>query len=524
MDRLRILALLALVAVPYITALNHDFVYDDHGSIVENAYLQESGHIRDVLGLRTLTDLSVPDGRRPTVLLSYMADRSLWGLRPLGFHATSLLIHLCNTLLVLALARKFVAPGSKLLPFGTALLFGLHPVLIEAVQSPAFREDLLVTFFLLSYLLLATRRDTSAWFSAVPLILALLSKETAVIGPLLLFAIWFCLPALRPPTRRATGLAVYGIAAIFIFVGLWMASGPLQASGDIAYGTELRYPHNLLTLPYLWLKMLRIIIAPYPLVVDYVIRPVRSIVEPRFIAGALAVLASLTLFLALRRRQPLVALGLGWMMIAFVPASNMLPLYNPFAERYLYCVVPGFALAFASLLATPSSTRLRTILLACTATAYACLAILRLADWRTDLDLWSRAIQDQPYSARAFTWVGLEMKHQRDPRGAMLMFRAASALNPKDISPLINMAIIEGEDGRLAEAETLLREAVQRRPDKADAHWNLAVALQLQGKTNEAQAEITRTLEQDPRHPAALSVRSATKAIPHDTDKGMPLD
>ena len=507
MDRLRILALLTLVAAPYLMALNHDFVYDDHGSIVENTYLQEPDHVRDIIGLRTLTDPAVLDGRRPIVLLSYLADQALWGLRPLGFHATSLLIHLCNTLLVLALARRLSPPGKKFPPFSAALLFGLNPVLIEAVQSPAFREDLLVTFFLLSYLLLATRRDTSAWFSIVPLTLALLSKETAVIGPALLFAIWLCLPDLRPPQKRAAGLAVLSLAAALVFAGLWLSSGPLQATGDIAFGTELRYPHNLLTLPSLWLKTLRIIIAPHPLVVDYVIRPVHSALEPRFIAGTLTTLASLALFAALRRRQPLVALGLGWMMIAFVPVSNVIPLYNPFAERYLYCAVPGFALTFASLFAAVSNPRIRTILLACTSVAYACLTILRLADWQTDYTLWSRTMKDEPYSARAYTWVGLEMKHQRDARGAMIMFRAASALNPRDVSPLINMAVIEGERGRLPEAEALLREAVLRRPDKADAHWNLAVALQFQGKTNEAQAEIRRTLEQDPRHPGALSVQ-----------------
>ena len=510
MDRLRILALLILVAVPYLTALNHVFVYDDHGSIIENTRLQEPGLVRDIIGLHTLTDPAVPDGRRPVVLLSYLADRALWGLRPIGFHATSLLIHLCNTLLLLALARKLAPPERQPLAFSAALLFGLHPVLIEAVQSPAFREDLLVTFFLLSYLLLATRRDTSAWFSIVPLILALLSKETAVIGPILLFAIWLCMPHLRPPRRRGVGLTILSLAAAVIFAGVWLSSGPLQATGDIAFGTELRYPQNLLTLPYLWLKTLRVVIAPYPLIVDYVIRPVHSALAPRFVAGTLAVLASLALFFVLRRRQPLAALGLGWMMIAFVPVSNLIPLYNPFAERYLYCVVPGFALIFATLLATPASPRIRAILLACAAAAYACLAILRLADWQTDLALWSRTIRDEPYSARAYTWVGLEMKHQRDPRGAMMMFRAAAALNPKDVSPLINMAIIEGEQGRLAEAEALLREAVLRRPDKADAHWNLAVALQLQGKTNEAQEAIRHTLEQDPRHPGALSIPSIT--------------
>jgi len=516
MERLRIAALLILVAVPYLTALDHAFVYDDQGSILENTRLEQPGLARDILSLRTLTDTAVQDGRRPTVLLTYLFDRALWGLRPAGFHATSLLIHLLNTLLVLTLARKLAPQGTPTFPAAAAaLLFGLHPVLTEAVQSPAFREDLLAAFFVLSFLLLATRRDMVVWLSIPALLLGLLSKESAAAAPLLLFAAWLCVPAVRPPPRRAAALAACSLTAVLVFGGLWIASGPLQASGDTVYGTELRHPQNLLTLPYLWLKSLRVLIVPHPLIVDYVIRPVHSIADPRCLAGLAAIFLSVAAFFGLLRRHPLIAFGIGWMFAAFLPASNLIPLYNPFAERYLYGMAPGFALAFASIIAAMSAPRARIILLAAAVTAYACLATFRLAEWRDNLTLWTRTIQDEPYSARAYTWVGLEMKHQRDPRGAMMMFHAARSLNPHDISPLVNMAIIEGEQGRLPEAEALLREALALRPDKADVHWNLAVALELQGKTNEAREEVRQTLKHDPSHPGALSVQSMP---PHPLD------
>ena len=516
MEKLRIAALLILVAVPYLTALDHAFVYDDQGSILENAHLDEPGLTRDILSLRTLTDPAVQDGRRPTVLLTYLFDRALWGLRPAGFHATSLLIHLLNTILVLVLTRQ-LAPkeGPSILPTAAALLFGLHPVLTEAVQSPAFREDLLATFFVLSFVILTTRRDAGSWLSIPALILGLLSKESAAAAPLLLFAAWLCVPAIRPPPRRAAGLAACSLAAVLLFGGLWVVSGPLQASGDTVYGTELRHPQNLLTLPYLWLKSLRVLLVPHPLIVDYVIRPVHSITDPRCLAGFAAGLLSVAAFFLLLRRRPVVAFGIAWMLAAFLPASNLIPLYNPFAERYLYGMAPGFALAFASIITSVSAPRGRIILLAAAVTAYACLTTFRLADWRDNLTLWTRTIQDEPQSARAYTWVGLEMKHQRDPRGAMLMFNAARSLNPHDISPLVNMAIIEGEQGRLPEAEALLREALAKRPDKADVHWNLAVALQLQGKTNEAQEEIRQTLKHDPGHPEARSIQNMP---PHPLD------
>ena len=83
-------------------------------------------------------------------------------------------------------------------------------------------------------------------------------------------------------------------------------------------------------------------------------------------------------------------------------------------------------------------------------------------------------------------------------------------MNPREVSALINAAVIHGQNGQIMEAEQLLREAVRRRPDKADAHWNLAVALNAQGRTNESMAEVQETLKIDPRYrPAVACIRQA---------------
>ena len=47
--------------------------------------------------------------------LSFAADWSAWGDWPAAYHATSLALHLVNTLLVLMLARRVIGPGASLL-------------------------------------------------------------------------------------------------------------------------------------------------------------------------------------------------------------------------------------------------------------------------------------------------------------------------------------------------------------------------------------------------------------------------
>jgi Flp pilus assembly protein TadD len=521
--------LLILVAVPFATGLQHGFVYDDHGSIAENPFLGKAGGLRKLLTFQTLTDPSVPDGRRPLVILSYRLDRAVWGLNPFGYHLTNLLLHLIVVTLVFALARRVQPEQGSFLAFAAAPLYGLHPILTETVQCPAFREDILLTLFVLLFLL-ATTRQRTAWLAIPALALALLAKESAVIAPFLALWMWLCFPSTR--LRRSTAFAVAGVSAalLVLFAALWFTSGPLQAAASGQAVMALPFPANLLTAPWLWVKELRVLVWPHPLIADYVIVPVTQISDWRFLAGAAALLASAIAAFALVRRAPWIAFGMGWMLIAFAPVSNLVPLYNPFAERYSYLITVGFALVVAQLLyllperrwrccaARPDGSgesaclHSRAVLLALLCAAYTGLTLHRVRDWADDLSLWSKTLLQESRSARAHTWVGLEYKKEGDIGLALKHFNEADRLNPREISGLINIAVLYGQNGRFAEAEQLLREAVRRRPDKADAHWNLAVALDAQGRKEESMDEVRETLKLDPRYPAAVAVTNQMSA------------
>jgi Flp pilus assembly protein TadD len=79
------------------------------------------------------------------------------------------------------------------------------------------------------------------------------------------------------------------------------------------------------------------------------------------------------------------------------------------------------------------------------------------------------------------------MKHRGHRDVAARHFRDADKINPQDVTALINLAIIDGENGDLTASEAKLREAIRRRPEKAEACANLATALHLQGKDREAE-------------------------------------
>lgn len=493
------------------------FVYDDHGSIAENPFLRRPGAWLATLSLRTFVDPHVIDGQRPVVILSYLIDKALWGFSPAGFHLTNLFLHAACVALVFLLASGTSA--SPRVRFSVALLFGLHPVLTETVQVPAFREDMLAALFVLTFLVLAVRGRR--WPALAALALALCSKETAVVAPALLAWWWLCfrggegaVPAAGPavpvrPVRDRTILLAAAAALVAVYLVVAFAHRPLQAAGQAWNGLALRWPDNVTTAPWLFVLSLRRLVVPHPLCADYVVSPA-GLADLRFYAGLAALAFAAATAWRLRRRAPVAAFGVGWLLINFLPVSNLVPLFNPIADRYLYLPTAGFALLLAGALAHVSAMRAGvghgrrvSLSVAAVCAIYAAVSVNRLADWRDDETLWNATARTEPRSARAQTWLGLLAAGRGDEAEARRRYEEADRLNPHNVHALINLAVLDGQAGRVEEAERKLRIAVARRPDFPDGWWNLAAALNIQGRALEAQSVARRAAALDPLNPRA---------------------
>lgn len=501
----RWIVLLCAVLASYLAVCWNGFVYDDHGSITENPFLQRSDALGRVLSLRTFTDPHVLDGQRPLVILSYLLDRAFFGASPTGYHAVSLAWHLGSVgLLYALLLRMTMRPG---VAFAAAILFGLHPALTEAVAVPAFREDLLAAFFVLLFLWLAV--GERPWRAALALALGLAAKETAVVAPVLLAWLWVCFPALRPARKLSFLLLGASSALVLVYVLAAYATRPLQASASVWNGISLPWPANLWTAPWLLLRWLKILLVPYPLCADYVVQPVASLLDVRAAAGLLAGALLAASAWWCRKGQPVLAFGLGWLLVNFAPVSNVVPLFNPLADRYLYLPAAGFALAVAVLVARMPA---RATVVAALTAIYAGLIFGRLGDWRNDERLWTETARVEPRSARAQTWLGLLAAQRGDGFEAMTRYTLADELNPRDVSALINAAVLDGQRGDLATAERRLRMAVARRPDKLDGWWNLAIALRMQGREAESEAAARKAAAINPLDPRVRAFAAAPRS------------
>lgn len=492
--------------VPWLYGMSFPFQYDDVGMIAENGYLEDGANAWRVLRGATLSDPAVLNGRRPAVLLSYFADRELHGLRPAGWRATNLALHLANALLLAALVGRL--SGRKGLAGMAALLFALHPVLVEAVHAPGFRADVLCLFWSLAAF--------QAWFWAADaagggrtgaalrgaamlaaVALALLSKETALAWPLAAGAVLWLYPRAFTRPRAAWGLAATAAVLAAGFFVLWaVLPADLQAAGGDWNGESLRPPGNLWSVPALWTRTLRLLLVPWPLNVTPRFDAVASAADGRFWLGLFWIAACAAGAWKARRRLPTLALGLCWMAVWFLPVSNLWPLYHPVADRYFYPIVPGFAL-MAAWLFEQQSPGARRVGVAAVAVLYAALVVWRVWQWRTPESLWTAAYFQNPKSATAATWLGLLAEERGEPDAAATFYAAATEANPRAVHAWIDWGVLEGRRGNYAESERLLLSALELAPGNSAAAGNLAICRSLAAKEAEAlHAAVLRQADQ----------------------------
>ena len=149
---------------------------------------------------------------RPLVVGLFTIEVRAFGSMPGPMHAVSLGLHLVNTLLVGLLAQRLrtldprLASRDRRWAIGIAmLLYGLHPVLIEAVVWINCQFELVVVFFTLLGLLAnfyIHGRVLRAVLVGSSFFLAACAKESAAIFPLLLVSFdWFVM-ARQSPDRR----------------------------------------------------------------------------------------------------------------------------------------------------------------------------------------------------------------------------------------------------------------------------------------------------------------------------------
>ncbi len=537
---------LVLTAAVYLRCLNNEFVYDDKDMITHNRFIGDwamvwKSFVNDSWWF--LNPLNLPQSAyyRPLQDVWLWLNYHLFGFALPGWHLALIAVHLVVVWLVFEVARNLIA--HRWTPLLAATLFGLMPVHAQAVVWPiAIPLPMSAAFELAAFLCFIRggragggRRLWALAFYA----LALLSHESAVVFPLLLVAFAVILEperfsqppiesvreSIRPALVRAAVETWPFFAVLAGYLAVRLAVLGFVARRHIA--NPMTFAQVLMTIPSALAMYLRLLVVPWSAGPDHQVEAVSSMLSrdfylPLALLAAVAIAAVLVLWKSPRRRLYLFCSF--WIAIGLAPVLNLqeFPPLVMVQDRYLYMSSVAWCVMVADIVvALFERARLGAAALAAggavLAAVFAGFLFQTEGFWHDDVTLFSTCLQMFPNSWECHVHLGTALFDRRDLVGAEREFRTTLEINPNYPGALLNLAMVNGQTGRTAEALDDMRRALVLMPQWVHAptlYINLARdadmvgAVELRDSALEAAARL-------PGGPAAVELGRAQIAIKH---------
>lgn len=552
-----------LVLVIYANTLHYPFILDDELLVKKNYLIRDWSFLPQIFQIDlTLSVKKEANFYRPLQTISYLVDYQLWRLNVVGFHLTSITLFIINCLLVYWLIY-FISKDITLSAIA-ALFFASHPIYCETVTYISGRAEVLMGVFLFLSLISFIKHDDFKGdkkgvlyaVSILSFILALLSKELAIILPLifLLYDLSFKkenLARVNIFLKRYFLFILVAVAYIILRLTILRFSDKLPATANFSLGKRLmiflanfNFYFGILGFPF-GLHMSRTFLIP------------KTFFDLYLIYGSIAVSLILAGLFFWYRKNRQVFFWSAWFMLWLIPQSGIFPINSFLAEHFIYLSAIGFFVIVALII--KRYLRRKTIIIGLSLILVAVCSygtVLHNRDWQNEEVFYKSILKFSPKSWLAHVNLGNVYLSKRLYSEAEKEYLSALALHPtllivhSDLA-LISIAkdqpkraIIEigkslGEENILSSsgkirfpsqkeylkvlrkdtdlvniynglgmlfsqhklfdlARKAFEEAIKLAPDYADAHWNLGSLFWQIGEYEQARREWELTLQLDP--------------------------
>jgi len=441
---------------------------------------------------------SLPGNRyyyRPVLTLSFMADAGIGGGSFTAFHAGNILYHVIAVFLVFLL---FAELGfDRLRSFLFSMLFLVHPLVTQVVAwVPGRNDSLLAIFSAGSFLFfiryLKTGRQLTLWLSFFFYVLALFTKENAIVIPFLFAAYAFLVS--RVPWKKM----FLPVLSWILLTTAWavIRHQALGAQGGASLFVQVLSVMRGLPalLPFLGKAVFPFDLSVFPILADMKVSLVLGM-------GVLVLLGVLFRFTAPADRA-LSAIGLAWFLAFLVPSfvsvSGQIPNYS---EHRSYLSLAGIllmVLASAPVKKASFSSVPPLVVMAGTILLFGLLTFRHAGNFRDRLTFWKNAVETSPSHAFNYNNLGAMYFLDHEFEKAEPYFLKAIEINPYEPMAHSNAGLICMNTGRPAEAEKFYLEEIRINPKYDHAYFNLGILYYNSGKYDEGIRLWEKTLEINP--------------------------
>ncbi len=536
-----VVSLVLITFVVYIPSLYNGFVNWD-----DNTYIVNNPHICSInpTFLKWAFTTFYYSNWHPLTWLSYAVDCTLWGLNPLGYHLTNMLLHSINTLLVILLTTRLLytdretrndgaaaIPDKRIITAAglTGALFGLHPLHVESVAWVSERKDVLYAFFYLLSLLYYLRyakaepgtatqkipffRIANRYYGLALLffLCSLLSKPMAVTLPLVLIILdWY------PLKRLVRGTSGHVILEKFPFVLLSIGSSIItiyaqHLGGSIKSFIALPLLPRLLTgvkslVAYLSNMFFPSNLSPfYPHPKSVMTATLFSF---EYFIPFLVVIGITATSIILLKRHTIFAAAWTYYIVTILPVLGIVQVGGQaMADRYTYLpslgpflligigiekLVDGWSprgLSDFARNALPLSVGLLFV------ASLSAMTIKQIPIWKDSETLWSRVITLYPEASIAYHNRGVYYRDLGQYDKAIEDFSRGIAISPDDYIPYANRAFTYLKLGRPEDALRDARKIVELDPRSSKNYSLRGKLYSMLGQYNEALKDYSKALQ-----------------------------
>jgi len=410
----RVAALWALALIAYSNSFQGGMVFDNATAILKDprVHAVNGQNLQLIVNEEYWYNSSTTGLYRPLTTLSYLVNYAVLGNgpNPAGYHWFNFLVHAANMLLVYLLGLALLDDDYWALAL--AGLWGLHPLLTEAVTNIVGRADLMAAFGVLAGLLChihaaaAAGRRRWVWLAglAVSACIGLFSKEAAAVLPAVMLLYDLTWPKRAAWRRRFAGYAAMALpfAVFFLLRAELHAHLPV---GLIPYADNPLFGYDFWTARLTAVKIIGKYIAlffwPAHQSADYSYNSIPP--GGSWVAVVVCIAGIAGLVLSYRRSKPLFFF-LAFFFGTLAPTSNLLLLIGSvMAERFVYLPAMGLAGCVVVLAASLPENRVALAAIGAICVALAAATYLRNPAWHDDVGLWTSVAQAYPENFKAHT-------------------------------------------------------------------------------------------------------------------------